>query len=64
MYEVTIKNMTPFAVNVILTVPQLVSSLDSRLNSTGEVGNTSEAGRYQFFLDKKKKKCEVLKANY
>lgn len=35
---------------VILTVPQLVSSLDSRLNSTGELGDTSGAGRYQFFL--------------
>lgn len=31
-------------------VPQLVSSLDSSVNSTGELGDTSLAGRYQFFL--------------
>lgn len=31
-------------------VPQLVSSLDSSWNSTGELGVTSGAGRYQFFL--------------
>lgn len=40
----------PFTLKVILIVPQLVSSLDSRLNSTGELGDTSGAGRYQFFL--------------
>lgn len=40
----------PLTLKVILTVPQLVSSLASKLNSTGELGDTSGAGRYQFFL--------------
>lgn len=31
-------------------VPQLVSSLDSSVNCSGELGDTSGAGRYQFFL--------------
>lgn len=42
-----------------MTVPQLVSSLDSRLNSTGELGDTSGAGRYQFFLHNHKHKRNV-----
>lgn len=46
-----------------MNVPHLVSSLDRRLNSTGELGDTPEAGRYQFFLQQQRNRAVEQQKN-
>lgn len=61
LFFVNVQWSWPLTLNVILMVPQLVSSLDVRLNSSGELGDTSGAGRYQFFLEIHQHMIEIKK---